>query len=103
AMRERGLRHANLVVRAGYVALEDGCVGGFVQRAINYNDEDSGIIMMGGHDAQSQTFRASEAAIRGFWKKYRALTGACGFSPCHCERSEAIPRSLCVPDWRSLR
>ena len=36
----------------------------------------SGIVMMGGHDAQSQTFRASEAAIRGFWKKYRALMGA---------------------------
>src|SRR5438876_2064028 len=75
-MTERRLRHGNLVGPAGYIALEDGCVGGFVQRAINYNDEDSGIVMMGGHDAQSQTFRASEAALRGFWKKYRALTGA---------------------------
>jgi len=40
-----------------------------------YNDDDSGVVMMGGHDAESQAFRASEAAIRGFWKKYRALTG----------------------------
>jgi phenylpropionate dioxygenase-like ring-hydroxylating dioxygenase large terminal subunit len=76
AMTERRLRHGNLVGPAGYIALEDGCVGGFVQRALNYNDEDSGVVMMGGHEAESQTFRASEAAIRGFWKKYRALMGA---------------------------
>jgi phenylpropionate dioxygenase-like ring-hydroxylating dioxygenase large terminal subunit len=76
AMTERRLRHGNLVGPAGYIALEDGCVGGFVQRALQYNDDDAGIVMMGGHDAQSQTFRASEAAIRGFWKKYRALMGA---------------------------
>ena len=76
AMTERRLRHGNLVGPAGYIALEDGCVGGFVQRALQYNDDDAGIVMMGGHDAQSQTFRASEAAIRGFWKKYRSLMGA---------------------------
>jgi anthranilate 1,2-dioxygenase large subunit len=76
AMTERRLRQGNLVGPAGYIALEDGCVGGFVQRALNYNDGDAGVVMMGGHEAQSQTFRASEAAIRGFWKKYRALMGA---------------------------
>ena len=76
AMTERRLRQGNLIGAAGYIALEDGCVGGFVQRALQYNDSDSGVVMMGGHDAESQSFRASEAAIRGFWKKYRALTGA---------------------------
>jgi anthranilate 1,2-dioxygenase large subunit len=75
AMTERRLRQGNLVGAAGDISLEDGCDGGFVQRALNYNDDDSGVVMMGGHDAESQTFRASEAAIRGFWKKYRALTG----------------------------
>ena len=74
-MTERRLRQGNLVGPAGYISLEDGCVGGFVQRALQYNDDDSGVVMMGGHEAQSQAFRASEAAIRGFWKKYRALTG----------------------------
>jgi anthranilate 1,2-dioxygenase large subunit len=74
-MQERRLRQGNLIGAAGYIAMEDGCVGGFVQRALQYNDDDSGIVMMGGHDAESQNFRASEAAIRGFWKKYRALTG----------------------------
>ncbi|HTW51045.1 MAG TPA: Rieske 2Fe-2S domain-containing protein [Stellaceae bacterium] len=74
-MQERRLRQGNLIGAAGYIAMEDGCVGGFVQRALQFNDEDNGIVMMGGHDAESQNFRASEAAIRGFWKKYRALTG----------------------------
>jgi anthranilate 1,2-dioxygenase large subunit len=76
AMSERRLRQGNLIGAAGYISMEDGCVGGFVQRALHYNDDDSGVIMMGGHDAQSQNFRASEAAIRGFWKKYRSLMGA---------------------------
>jgi anthranilate 1,2-dioxygenase large subunit len=75
AMTERRLRQGNLIGAAGYISMEDGCVGGFVQRALQYNDDGSGVVMMGGHEAQSQTFRASEAAIRGFWKKYRALTG----------------------------
>ncbi len=76
AMTERRLRQGNLIGAAGYISMEDGCVGGFVQRALQYNDDGAGIVMMGGHDAQSQTFRASEAAIRGFWKQYRALMGA---------------------------
>ena len=75
AMTERRLRQGNLIGAAGYISMEDGCVGGFVQRALQYNDDGSGVVMMGGHDAQSQNFRASEAAIRGFWKKYRTLTG----------------------------
>lgn len=75
AMTERRLRQGNLIGPAGYVAMEDGCVGGFVQRALHYNDDGSGIVMMGGHGTESQTFRASEAAIRGFWKHYRALMG----------------------------
>jgi anthranilate 1,2-dioxygenase large subunit len=75
AMTERRLRQGNLVGAAGYIAMEDGCVGGFVQRALRFNDRDSGVVMMGGYDAQSQPFRSSEAAIRGFWKKYRALIG----------------------------
>jgi anthranilate 1,2-dioxygenase large subunit len=75
AMTERRVRQGNLVGAAGYISMEDGCVGGFVQRALRFNDADSGIVMMGGHDAQSQPFRSSEAAIRGFWKKYRELIG----------------------------
>src|SRR5271169_1520128 len=75
-MTERRLRQGNLVGAAGYISMEDGCVGGLVQRGIRYNDEDTGVVMMGGYDAEPQPFRASEAAIRGFWKEYRALTGS---------------------------
>jgi anthranilate 1,2-dioxygenase large subunit len=75
AMTERRLRQGNLIGPAGYVAMEDGFIGGFVQRALHYNDDGAGIVMMGGHEAQSQPFKASEAAIRGFWKHYRALMG----------------------------
>jgi anthranilate 1,2-dioxygenase large subunit len=75
AMTERRLRQGNLIGAAGYISMEDGCVGGFVQRALQYNDEGAGLVMMGGHEAESQTFRASEAAIRGFWKHYRMLMG----------------------------
>ena len=75
AMQERRLRQGNLIGAAGYISMEDGCVGGFVQRALQYNDEGAGLVMMGGHEAESQTFRASEAAIRGFWKHYRMLMG----------------------------
>ena len=46
-----------------------------MQRALKDNDDGDGIVMMGGHEAESQTFRASEAAIRGFWKHYRMLMG----------------------------
>src|SRR5438105_4713971 len=76
AMTERRLRQGNLVGAAGFISMEDGCIGGFVQRALRYNDEDAGVVMMGGYDAEPQPFRASEAAIRGFWKEYRALTGS---------------------------
>jgi anthranilate 1,2-dioxygenase large subunit len=75
AMTERRLRQGNLVGAAGFISMEDGCVGGFVQRALRYDDDGSGVVMMGGHDAESQPFRATEAAIRGFWKQYRALMG----------------------------
>jgi anthranilate 1,2-dioxygenase large subunit/terephthalate 1,2-dioxygenase oxygenase component alpha subunit len=76
AMTERRLRQGNLVGAAGYISLEDGAVGSFVQRAVRGVDEDSGVIMMGGHGAESQPYRATETSVRGFWKKYRALMGA---------------------------
>ena len=52
AMTERRLRQGNLVGAAGYISMEDGCVGGFVQRALRFNDDDSGVVMMGGYDAE---------------------------------------------------
>jgi anthranilate 1,2-dioxygenase large subunit len=75
AMTEHRLKQANLVGPAGFISMEDGCVGGFVQRAVRGIEEDSSILMMGGGDASSQNYRATESSVRGFWKKYRALMG----------------------------
>jgi anthranilate 1,2-dioxygenase large subunit len=72
-MTERRVRQGNLVDAAGYISMEEGCVGGFVQRALRSNDDDSGVVMMGGYNAQP--FRSSEAAIPSFRKKYRAMVG----------------------------
>ena len=73
-MDARRLRQANLVGPAGYISMEDGVVGGFVQRAITGVTEDYSIVKMGGEEANSMVSRVTESPIRGFWKKYRALT-----------------------------
>jgi anthranilate 1,2-dioxygenase large subunit/terephthalate 1,2-dioxygenase oxygenase component alpha subunit len=72
-MRARRLRQLNLTGPAGYVSLEDGCIGGFVERGAAAAAETSAVVEMGGHAADSQDNRVSESAIRGFWKQYRAL------------------------------
>ena len=67
------VKQSNLVGPAGYISMEDGAVGGFVQRAVHGTEEDSATVMMGGYDAVSQPFRTTEASVRGFWKRYRSL------------------------------
>jgi anthranilate 1,2-dioxygenase large subunit/terephthalate 1,2-dioxygenase oxygenase component alpha subunit len=72
-MTELRLKQANLVGPSGYISMEDGAVGGFVQRAtVDAGDAES-VLEMGGSGAESQDFRATETSVRGFWKKYRAL------------------------------
>ena len=65
------LKQANLIGAAGFVSMEDGAVGGFVQRGIAAAGDDAGVVMMGGDSTSSSSSRVTEAAIRGFWKKYR--------------------------------
>ena len=74
-MRQRRLRQSNLVGPAGYVSMEDGCVGGFVQRGIASADEQLSVVEMGGDGTESQLGRATETSIRGFWKAYRGCMG----------------------------
>ena len=73
-MDARRLRQANLVGPAGYISMEDGVVGGFIQRAIKGVTEDTSVVKMGGDMANSMQSRVTESPIRGFWKKYRMLT-----------------------------
>jgi anthranilate 1,2-dioxygenase large subunit len=74
-IRKRRLRQGNLAGPAGYVSMEDGCIGGFVQRGVAAAPDESGVIEMGGRDAASMATRATEASVRGFWKAYRRAMG----------------------------
>ena len=75
AMHRRRLKQANLVGPAGYVSMEDGCVGGFVQRGAAAAADELSVVNMGGEGAESQETRATEASVRGFWKAYRRHMG----------------------------
>ena len=72
-IRKMRLRQANQAGPAGYVSMEDGCIGGFVQRGAAAAPEEIAIVEMGGYEAESQNTRATEASVRGFWKNYRRL------------------------------
>ncbi len=67
------LKQANLIGPAGFVSMEDGAVGGFVQRGIAAAGEDQAVIEMGGDSTSSSPSRVTEASVRGFWKLYRRL------------------------------
>jgi anthranilate 1,2-dioxygenase large subunit len=69
------IKQGNLVGPAGYVSMEDGCVGGFVQRGIAGASDKEAILEMGGSDAESSESRVTEASVRGFWKAYRTKMG----------------------------
>jgi hypothetical protein len=70
-MRRRRLRQLNLVGPAGYVSMEDGCVGGFVSRGAAAAENEVSVVNMGGDGTASTETRATEASVRGFWKAYR--------------------------------
>ena len=74
-LRQRRLRQANLVGPAGYVSMEDGCVGVFVQRGAAAASDELSVVNMGGDGTESMDTRATEASVRGFWKAYRRYMG----------------------------
>ena len=69
--RKARLKQLNLVGPAGLVSMEDGCVGGFVQRGTATAGDAQAIVQMGGDTTASSETRATEASVRGFWKAYR--------------------------------
>jgi phenylpropionate dioxygenase-like ring-hydroxylating dioxygenase large terminal subunit len=75
ALRSMRLRQANLAGPAGFVSMEDGAVGGFVQRGIAAADRHAAVVEMGGGGSESAETRATEASVRGFWKAWRARMG----------------------------
>jgi anthranilate 1,2-dioxygenase large subunit len=69
------LKQNNLVGPAGYISMEDGCIGGFVQRGIAGASTEQAVLEMGGFEAESSESRVTEASVRGFWKAYRHHMG----------------------------
>ena len=74
-LRKRRLKQANLVGPAGFVSMEDGCIGGFVQRGAMAAADELSVVEMGGAEARTTDTRATETAVRGFWQVYRRLMG----------------------------
>ncbi len=75
AQRKVRLKQSNLVGPAGFISMEDGAVGGFVQRGIAGASQLEAVVEMGGDDAGSSEGRATETSVRGFWKAYRQHMG----------------------------
>ncbi|KWT83522.1 MULTISPECIES: aromatic ring-hydroxylating dioxygenase subunit alpha [unclassified Variovorax] len=70
------LKQSNLIGPAGFISMEDGAVGGFVQRGIAGARDLEAVVEMGGGSTESSEGRATEASVRGFWKAYRHHMGA---------------------------
>lgn len=73
--RRMRLKLSNLIGPAGYVSMEDGCIGGFVRRGTAGAADQSAVLAMGGYSIESSEDRITEAAIRGFWTEYRMRMG----------------------------
>jgi len=70
------LKQLNLVGPAGFISMEDGAVGGFVQRGIAGAGDQEAVVEMGGDETGSSEGRATETSVRGFWKAWRTHMGA---------------------------
>ena len=70
------LIQANMMGPAGFIAMEDGMIGGLVQRGIAGDLDKSAVLEMGGHGIEPiPGSRVSEGSVRGFWTGYRACMG----------------------------
>jgi phenylpropionate dioxygenase-like ring-hydroxylating dioxygenase large terminal subunit len=75
ALRRRRLKQLNLAGPAGFVSMEDGCIGNFVERGAVAAKSGVSLLEMGGSGTESQDTRATETAIRGFWNMWRGVMG----------------------------
>ncbi|MDF2115056.1 Rieske 2Fe-2S domain-containing protein [Roseiarcaceae bacterium H3SJ34-1] len=75
-MQELRLKVNNLVGPAGLISMEDGCVGGWVQRAAKADPGALTVMPMGGRSIEASVgSRITEAAVRGFWQGWRSCMG----------------------------
>lgn len=70
------LKQGNLIGPSGYISLEDGMVGGLVQRGIAGDPDKAAVMEMAGDSIETiRGSRASECGVRGFWTAYRHCMG----------------------------
>ncbi|MFN7752464.1 MAG: aromatic ring-hydroxylating oxygenase subunit alpha [Pseudomonadota bacterium] len=69
------IKQSNLVGPHGYISMEDGAIGGFVQQGIRGDLDKQAVVEMGGTTADGQPTRASETSVRGFYKAWRETMG----------------------------
>jgi len=74
-LRKLRLKQLNLAGPAGFVSMEDGCIGNFVERGSIAAPDGVTLLEMGGAGVESQDTRATETAVRGFWQMWRRLMG----------------------------
>ncbi len=76
AERAARIHQSNLIGPGGLISMEDGVVGGWVQRATGADPDRTSLLEMGGRDvAPSPGSRATEVSVRGFWNGFRDLMG----------------------------
>ena len=72
--RQARIHQSNLIGPGGLISMEDGVVGGWVQRATRGDRDRSSLLEMGGRGvAPSPGSRATEVSVRGFWNGFRDL------------------------------
>ena len=71
-LEELRLKVNNLVGPAGFVSMEDGCIGGFIDAATRSAPDERSFMRMGGTGIEpAGASRVTEAAVRGFWRAWR--------------------------------
>lgn len=74
--RDIRVKQSNMIGPGGVISMEDGVVGGWIQRGTRRDHDKSTIVQMGGRGIEpSAEGRATEVSIRGFWQGYRDCMG----------------------------
>jgi len=70
--RDMRVRQSNMVGPGGVISMEDGVVGGWIQRATREDKDERSLVEMGGRDfAPIPNNRVTEVAVRSFWRAWR--------------------------------
>jgi phenylpropionate dioxygenase-like ring-hydroxylating dioxygenase large terminal subunit len=74
--RDIRVKQSNMIGPGGVISMEDGVVGGWIQRGTKRDQGKSSVVLMGGRGIEpSGEGRATEVSIRGFWQGYRDCMG----------------------------